>query len=153
LEAQQKAEQLQKLMDLHEWHDNAVADLQLGVQVCAANCAHAAGLDQEALDMYRQLVGNSDFQVPSRMRVNIGNLYAARGQWLDAIKQYRMALDQIPTDRQASAYDHECHAADRKACLLHLAPDTPKQHVKSACVSATFQVHMHASKRACLVVP
>jgi tetratricopeptide (TPR) repeat protein len=144
VEAQSKAEQLQKLMDLHEWHDNAIADLQVGVKVCVANCAHAAALDQEALDIYRQLVGNSDFQMPSRMRVNIGNMYAAQGQWFDAIKQYRMALDQIPTDRQASASAHESVVPQTDKLVCCIWPQTPRSNTGSQHVS---QLH---SKSTCM---
>jgi intraflagellar transport protein 88 len=57
-------------------------------------------MDQEALAMYASIVKNPDYQMGGRIRVNMGNMFAKRGQWTEAIKQYRMALDQIPTERQ-----------------------------------------------------
>lgn len=101
LEAQARADALQQLMDAHDWHDNAAADLRHAVRICVASSAQAAGLDQEALGIFRALAADASVQMPSRAHVNLGNLCAGRGAWVDAIKQYRMALDQIPTERQA----------------------------------------------------
>jgi intraflagellar transport protein 88 len=59
-----------------------------------------AGLDQEALNIYNAIVRDSEYHMPGRLRVNIGNIYFQNKQWTDAIKQYRMALDQLPNERQ-----------------------------------------------------
>jgi tetratricopeptide (TPR) repeat protein len=99
-EAQRVADELQRQYGASDWQDNAQVDLQFAVQVCLAHCSHQVGLDQEALGIYNAIVKNSEYHMAGRLRVNIGNVYFKRKQWTEAIKQYRMALDQIPTERQ-----------------------------------------------------
>jgi intraflagellar transport protein 88 len=101
-EARRKADDLQQCFEEHGWQDNANIDLQFAVRVCLAHCKHMVGMDQEALSIYSAVVKNPDYQMAGRLRVNMGNIYAKRNQWSEAIKQYRMALDQIPTDRQVT---------------------------------------------------
>ncbi len=44
--------------------------------------------------------------IPVRVRVNIGNIYFGEKKYLQAIKMYRMALDQIPAAQlQLRYYD------------------------------------------------
>lgn len=93
-------EDLHQQCDAAGIQDNAIVDLQFAVRMCLAQCAQAAGMDQEALALYTAIAKNSDFQMACRVRANIGNIFAMRGHWTEAIKQYRMALDQIPTERQ-----------------------------------------------------
>lgn len=100
-EAQAKAEDLARRYEANEWQDNAHSDLQLAARVCLAHAAHAAGLDQEALDIYGAVVRDAEYHMPGRFRANIGNIHFKNARWMDAVKQYRMALDQIPNDRQA----------------------------------------------------
>lgn len=95
-----KAEELHQQYEAAGMQDNAVVDLQFAVTICLAQCAQEAGMDQEALSLFSRLAKNSDFHMADRIRVNIGNIFAKRGQWAEAIKQYGMALDQIPTERQ-----------------------------------------------------
>lgn len=98
-----KVEELQQQCDLDGIQDNAIVDLQFAVRICLAQCAQEAGMDQEALALLTGIAKNSEFQMAGRIRVNIGNIFAKRGNWTEAIKQYRMALDQIPTERQVCA--------------------------------------------------
>jgi intraflagellar transport protein 88 len=100
LKAQGVSEELQKRSEALGLQDNLNLDLQYAVRVCQAHCTQAAGMDQEALAMYSSLARNQEFLMGGRIRVNMGNMFAKRGQWTDAIKQYRMALDQIPSERQ-----------------------------------------------------
>lgn len=51
----------------------------------------------EALNTYNVIVKNKMFQSSGRIRVNIGNIYFKQGNLAKAIKNYRMALDQVPT--------------------------------------------------------
>ena len=49
----------------------------------------------EALNTYLLIVKNKMFNNGSRLRVNMGNIYTAQKKYPQAIKMYRMALDQI----------------------------------------------------------
>ncbi len=46
--------------------------------------------------MYTAIVKNRHYLQSGKFRVNIGNIHFEQGQYLEAIKNYRMALDQIP---------------------------------------------------------
>ena len=70
-----------------------------------------AGLDQEALSIYQTIVRDAEYQMAGRLRVNIGNIYYKRKQWTEAIKHYRMALDQLPSERSVRN-TYNCSAAD-----------------------------------------
>ena len=35
-----------------------------------------------------------------RLRVNMGNIYYKQGKYMQAVKMYRMALDQVPTTHE-----------------------------------------------------
>ena len=64
-------------------------------------CQYAnAGNYTEALNIYNILTKNKIFQLPGRLKTNIGNVYFHQKQYLKAIKMYRMALDQIPVTNQ-----------------------------------------------------
>eukprot|EP00892_Ulva_mutabilis_P007543 jgi/Ulvmu1/5160/UM021_0177.1 len=100
--AMMKVEELRQQCETAGIQDIIIVDLQFAVRLCLAQCAQAAGMDQEALVQYTAIAKNSDFQMAGRVRANIGNIFARRGHWTEAIKQYRMALDQIPTERQGT---------------------------------------------------
>ena len=68
--------------------------------MCLANTCHAAGLDEEALSILHAIVRNGEFHMAWRMRVNIGHIHFKRKNWAEAVKQYRMTLDQVPNERQ-----------------------------------------------------
>ncbi|RKP21372.1 TPR-like protein [Rozella allomycis CSF55] len=68
-----------------------VAILNLATQY--ENCK----MFQEALNSYSILVKNKIFNQAGRFRVNMGNIYFVQKKFNQAIKMYRMALDQIPT--------------------------------------------------------
>lgn len=58
--------------------------------------------DNEALTIYTQIVKNKQYPFSGRFRVNMGNIYFKQEKWTAAIKMYRMALDQIPNNVQAT---------------------------------------------------
>ena len=58
---------------------------------------HANGLHQESLKSYTIILKNKQYPQASRLRVNMGNIYFEQQKYPNAIKMYRMALDQIPT--------------------------------------------------------
>ena len=51
---------------------------------------------EEALHTYSLLVKNKQYPQSGRLRVNMGNIHYEQGKFPNAIKMYRMALDQIP---------------------------------------------------------
>ena len=120
-EAQAKADELKQRYEANDWQDNAQIDLHFAVQACLAHCCHMAGLDQEALGIYTSIVRSAEYHMAGRLRVNIGNIYFKREQWTEAIKQYRMALDQLPNERQACCCAMPCH--DLKT---HTSSKTPR---------------------------
>ena len=70
------------------------------VHVNLANVYQACDMYTEATNTITALVKNKTFDRAGRLRVNIGNINFAQGKHLQAVKQYRMALDQIPTTQQ-----------------------------------------------------
>lgn len=80
---------------------------QLNVDLTYAVCLNLAiqhqanDNDNEALQIYTQIVKNKQYPFSGRFRVNMGNIYYKQEKWTVAIKMYRMALDQIPNNVQA----------------------------------------------------
>ena len=71
-------------------------DLMYCVMLTLATCYHACKMYTEALNTYNTIVKNKMFIQAGRLRVNIGNIYMEMGKYGQALKVYRMALDQIP---------------------------------------------------------
>ncbi|UJR26463.1 hypothetical protein I4U23_007793 [Adineta vaga] len=74
------------------------ADMSLAgfVVLHCANMYSKCGMNSEALNQYNTLLKNKLLPIPSRLRINIGNVYLHSKQYAKALKMYRMALDQIP---------------------------------------------------------
>ncbi|RHW67832.1 intraflagellar transport protein 88 [Trypanosoma brucei equiperdum] len=58
----------------------------------------------EALNTYNLIIRNLQFPYASRLRVNMGNIYAAQNKYLLAIKMYRMTLDETPSASKELRY-------------------------------------------------
>lgn len=76
--------------------DQINIDLTYSVFFNLANQYHANGLYVEALKTYSEIVKNKQYHQSGRLRVNMGNIYFEQKKFPNAIKLYRMALDQIP---------------------------------------------------------
>lgn len=76
--------------------DQINIDLTYSVFFNLANQYHANGLYVEALKTYSEIVKNKQYHQSGRLRVNMGNIYFEQSKFPNAIKMYRMALDQIP---------------------------------------------------------
>jgi len=76
--------------------DQVNIDLTYSVFFNLANQYHANGLYVEALKTYSMIVKNKQYHQSGRLRVNMGNIYFEQKKYPNAIKMYRMALDQIP---------------------------------------------------------
>ena len=44
------------------------------------------------------------FSLSGRLRVNMGNIYCEQKKYPQAVKQYRMALDQVPNTHKDMRY-------------------------------------------------
>ncbi len=62
------------------------------------------GLLDEAIHAYSFLVKKKQISSPEIIRINMGNAYYNKGQYNDAIKMYRMALDLIPQSKKQLGY-------------------------------------------------
>ncbi|KAK3741791.1 hypothetical protein QZH41_001560 [Actinostola sp. cb2023] len=72
-------------------------DLTYSVLFNLASQYHANKMFNEALNTYQVIVKNKMFSNAGRLRVNMGNIYFEQKKYPQAIKHYRMALDQVPT--------------------------------------------------------
>jgi intraflagellar transport protein 88 len=100
-EAGKKERQLCRLREQMNLLDQLNADLTYAVCLNLAIQHQANDNDNEALTIYTQIVKNKQYPFSGRFRVNMGNISFKREKWTEAIKMYRMALDQIPNDVQA----------------------------------------------------
>ncbi|KXJ23694.1 intraflagellar transport protein 88 homolog [Exaiptasia diaphana] len=71
-------------------------DLTYSVLFNLANQYDANKMHNEALNTYQVIVKNKMFSNAGRLRVNMGNIYFEQKKYPQAIKHYRMALDQVP---------------------------------------------------------
>jgi intraflagellar transport protein 88 len=100
-EAGKKERQLCRLRETHNLLDQLNVDLTYAVCLNLAIQHQANDNDSEALEIYTQIVKNKQYPFSGRFRVNMGNIHFKQERWTDAIKMYRMALDQIPNNVQA----------------------------------------------------
>lgn len=63
--------------------------MKLGVQASLFNICYALQLAVNAYSAINFILG--------RLKVNMGNIYFRQHEYSQAIKHYRMALDQVPT--------------------------------------------------------
>ncbi|KAJ3333439.1 Intraflagellar transport protein 88 [Blyttiomyces sp. JEL0837] len=95
-DAAKRERALSKLRDQAGLGDQINLDLTYCVLFNLANQYHASKMYQEALNSYAVIVKNKMFNQSGRLRVNMGNVYFEQQKYSQAIKMYRMALDQIP---------------------------------------------------------
>ena len=91
--AAKKERQLAKQLEELKLGENL--DLTFFALLNLANQYQRCGMYQEALHSYTLIVKNKSFPNGGRLRVNMGNIYFKEQQYPQAIKMYRMALDQI----------------------------------------------------------
>ncbi|GAQ81294.1 hypothetical protein KFL_000760230 [Klebsormidium nitens] len=84
--------------------DQINGDLTFAVCFNLAHQYHQNKLYSEALDAYTQVVKNKQFPQAGRLRVNMGNIYCEQRKYPQAIKMYRMALDQLPATQKETRY-------------------------------------------------
>mmetsp|Transcript_18157 Transcript_18157/g.21753 ORF Transcript_18157/g.21753 Transcript_18157/m.21753 type:complete len:774 (-) Transcript_18157:386-2707(-) len=95
-EAGKRERALCKQREQSQLADQINIDLTYAVCFNLAHQYHVNKLYTEALNTYSSIVKNKQFSQSGRLRVNMGNIYFEQKKMPNAIKMYRMALDQIP---------------------------------------------------------
>lgn len=111
-EAGRRERSLRKAADAAQLPAESVEqELTLAVVV---SLAHAFALNKQygqAENAYAAILKSGRFAQSPWLRVNLGNVYYAQQQYAQAVKQYRMALDQVPPTmkgmRMLLAYGHK----------------------------------------------
>ncbi|CAF4379273.1 unnamed protein product, partial [Rotaria socialis] len=99
--ALEKAEEAMKLDKTHaryrDEHNMSESNVNLSgfVILNCANMSAKCGMKVEAMNLYNLILKNKLLPVHSRVRINIGNVFVSSKQYANALKMYRMALDQI----------------------------------------------------------
>ena len=102
-------------------------DLTFSVLLHLGNIYQKSGMATEAIQTYNVLVKNKMFDRAGRVRINIGNIYFEQKKYLQAIKMYRMALDQIPAAQQElksavhllTTHTHSSHSRQEQGDAQH----------------------------------
>jgi intraflagellar transport protein 88 len=103
-EAGKRERQLLKQRETLGLMEQANLDLTYCVLVNLAYQYHVNRMHQEAINTYTVVVKNKTFNQSGRLRVNIGNIYLELGKHQQAIKMYRMALDQLSQSNKDIRY-------------------------------------------------
>lgn len=75
-------------------------DLTFSVMFNLANVYAKNQMHIEALNTYQQMTKNRIYPNVNRLKCNMGNIYFQLGMYPKAIKLYRMALDQVPSNQK-----------------------------------------------------
>ncbi|TPX58753.1 hypothetical protein SpCBS45565_g07909 [Spizellomyces sp. 'palustris'] len=94
-DAGKKERQLSRQREQAELGEQMNLDLTYCVLFNLANQYQANQMYQEALNTFAVIVKNKLFNQSGRLRVNMGNIYFAQKKYSQAVKMYRMALDQV----------------------------------------------------------
>ena len=86
-----------KYRETHNLAEQINSDLSYSVLFSLANAFHHNGMYEEAIQTYQTIVKNKQFPQSGRLRVNMGNIYYEQRKYTQAVKMYRMALDQLPS--------------------------------------------------------
>ena len=93
--AVKKERQLCKHREMHNLMDQINLDLTYAVCFNMALVHEKREMYSEAINTYGLIVKNKQYSNSGRLRVNIGNLYFKQKQFLQAVRMYRIALDQL----------------------------------------------------------
>ena len=106
-EAGKKERALCKFRETNGLVEQINLDLTYSVCFNLAACYHRSKMYAEALNAYTVIVKNKQYPQAGRLRVNMGNIYFEQKKYMNAIKNYQMALDQIPANsKRATLQDH-----------------------------------------------
>jgi intraflagellar transport protein 88 len=100
-----KAERaLSKFRESHGLSEQINIDLTYAVCLNLAHAYHMNKMYEDALNTYQLIVKNKLYPHAGRLRVNMGNIYYEQKKFTQAIKMYRMALDQVPATSKELRY-------------------------------------------------
>ncbi len=88
---------LSKKREEHANGDQVNVELTFSVCLNLGQQYHNNKLYSDALNVYTSLVKNKQFSQSGTVRLKMGNTYFDQAKFPNAIKMYRMSLDQIPT--------------------------------------------------------
>lgn len=94
--AAQKEKKLTKYREDNQLGDQVNFDLKFAVDFNVGYCYELNELYDEALTTYDAIVKNKQYQNATRIKVNAGNIFYKKGDYAQAIKLYKMALDRTP---------------------------------------------------------
>lgn len=95
-EAGRKERNLCRQRDQTQMTEQMNLDITYSVLFNLALAYHRQQLYHEANNTYNVIVKNKMFSNAARLRVNIGNIFYEQRKYAQAVKYYRMSLDQIP---------------------------------------------------------
>lgn len=75
-------------------------DITFAVLFNLANIYAKSKMFVESLNTYAMMTKNKMFPNVNRLKINMGNIYFQLGHFSKAIKMYRMALDQVPSNQK-----------------------------------------------------
>ena len=94
-EAVKRERALNKQREKYALLDTVNHDLTYAILFNLANTYARCGQSTEALNTYQLIIRNKQYPQAQRLRVNVGNLYFAQGDYTQAVKAYRMCLDHL----------------------------------------------------------
>ena len=94
--AQMKCKSLEKFLLTQELGEFVNAELYFSCSLNLATHFQKNGLIEEAFREYDSLLKTSSHSNNFLIRVNIGNLHFQEGEYCEAIKMYKMAVDMVP---------------------------------------------------------
>ena len=83
------------LWSLQADDEDTYPELHTSVLFTLAVALEHNGLETEAEETYLRLIGNKRCGDAGRFRLNLGNLYFKKCDYVKALKMYRMALDKV----------------------------------------------------------
>ena len=100
-EAKNCERELFRFIEIQGLHEQTVNDLPFASSLNLAISFQESEMFDDAIDIYTTMIKEKEHPNAERLRVNIGNILYQQGKYRDAIKMYRMVLDQIPsTERE-----------------------------------------------------
>jgi intraflagellar transport protein 88 len=97
-EAGKRERALVRHRDSNDLGDDNNPDLTFSVFFTLANSYALNGMHAEALATYDIIYRNKDYDSPGRVKINVGNIHFSKGDYSEALKHYKMALDQLTTE-------------------------------------------------------
>ena len=94
-EAVNKLEPLKNLIEDNDLEDHEYLRLKFSAHFNLALQLQKKGMYSDALEEYNSLVNIDNHSYAGRIRVNMGNIYAKQENYNDAIRMYKMAMDEI----------------------------------------------------------